>query len=140
LLEVLVASVVASVVAVGTAAAFVTASRMTRERNNPTFAEASVHAQQTLDQFRNQLACDNAAWFNPANCQVVLPAGLPPTWTSAGEGLPNTGPGMLANDFPGAKRCYRVTRVLNCGGGALVPDCLRVEVRVCWTDVVNCPC
>ena len=134
LVEVLVASVIASVVAVGTMSAVVTVARMTAVRNNPTFTEASVSAQETVESFRSQVACDtNSGWFDPATCAMV-PGSLPQNWTTVA--LPGGGPGTLANDFPGAKRCYRV-RPATCQG---LNDCLQVDVQVCWNDLTTCSC
>ena len=142
MIEVLIAGVMASVVAVGTAAAFVAAARMTRVRNNPTFAEASISAQQTVDRFRNQVACDavvnGTAWYT-ANC-LVDPA-LPDVWVSDDLLLPANGvTDSLLNQFPNAKRCRKIIRLPNCNAGAGVSDCIQVQTKVCWNDLTNCPC
>ena len=128
------ASVIASVAAGGAMSAIVAASKMSATRNNPTWTEVSVSAQQTVEQFRSQVACDtNSGWFDPATCAMV-PANLPQSWTTMA--LPGGGPGTLANDFPGAKRCYRISPA-NCQG---VNDCLQVDVQVCWNDLAACQC
>lgn len=128
------ASVIASVAAVGTMAALVTAARLSATRNNPTFTEASVSAQEAAEQFRGRVACDtNSGWFDPVTCALV-PANLPQNWTAMA--LIPAGPGSLASDFPGAKRCYRI-RPATCQAAN---DCLQVDVQVCWNDLSTCQC
>ena len=132
------ASIIASVAAVGTMSAVVAAARMSATRNNPTFAEASTSTQATVEQFRSVVACDTTSgWFDPATC-ALIPANLPQDWTTAALpiGLPS---GTLAADFPGAKRCYRVRPVpdADCSGAN---NCLQVDVQVCWNNLAACQC
>src|SRR3990167_7537129 len=55
LLEVVIASLVASIVAGGTLMAFVASTRMTTSQDLMTSAEASALAQQTIERFRNEV-------------------------------------------------------------------------------------
>ena len=133
LLEVLVASVITLVVVVGTAAAFVTAARMTRAQSNTGNIEAAGYARETVERFRNMIACDSP-WFDPATC---APTSIPAGWQ------PDPLPGAAGSESilaTGMLRCYRVTQQ-DCDGVGGVGDCLAVEARVCWNnDLANCPC
>ena len=131
LVEVLVASVIASVVAGGTMASYVAASRMMRAQSNPASAEAAGYAQDTVERFRNSVACDNAAWFTPATCTMALPAG----WQV--DALPGAG-GTDSILNTGARRCVRFTPQ-DCDGVGGADDCIQVDVQVCWNGAA-CPC
>ena len=133
LIEVMIASLIATVVAAGTLMANVTAARIVRAESHTMYAEASAYAQQTTEQFRNMVACGEGQpgeWFDIATCN---PIGVPLGWTN--DALPAGGSESLTQ-YPNAKRCYRVTPT-NCSG---VNDCLQVEVSVCWNDLTGCPC
>jgi len=143
LIEVMIASVITSLVAAGTFMAFVAAARMNREQNNPQNAEAAGYAQQTIERFRSRIACSPAdipasPWFD-ANCNATLPVGwqddpLPPGNPGAGsESLLNS-PNNVA---PNPLRRYCVTAA-DCDGDAAVGDCYSIQVRVCWDGIV-CP-
>lgn len=135
LLELLIASIIASVVAVGFAMANVAAARMTREQNHTLYAEASAAAQQTAELYRNMIACGEGnpgEWFDVATC---APTSLPVGWNAAP--LAAGGTESIMNEDPSAKRCYRVTSA-NCAGTP--GDCLQVEVAVCWNNLATCPC
>ena len=134
LIEVLVASLISAVVAGGTLTAFVTAARLARQASSPASLEAAAYAQQTLEEYRNMIACDSA-WFDSANCTVS--AGLPSVWTN--EPLPAGGTESIQNLGGGAKRCYRVNSA-DCDGNGTTGDCFQVEVVVCWNDFTGCPC
>lgn len=141
LVEVLVSSVIASVIAGGTLMAFVTAMRINHAHSNPAMAEASGFAQQTLESLRNNVAADSA-WFS----------------TTAGTGwntdaLPGGGGSeSIQSKGAGAKRCYRVTKE-DCDGDTLVDgdpdpgppptterDCYAVSAHVCWDNLAGCQC
>ena len=132
LLEVVFAGVISTLVAVGTMAAFVTAARMTQVQNNPGTAEATGHARDTIERFRNMMACDAGQWFSGANCTPNLPAG----WVA--DAIPGGG-GSESITNGVTKRCYRAQSA-DCDGDAVVGDCISLEVRVCWKDLTNCPC
>lgn len=132
LIEVMIASLIATVVAAGTLMANVAAARIVRAESHTMYAEASAYAQQTTEQFRNMVACGEGnpgEWFDIANCN---PTGVPAVWTN--DALPAGGSESLTQD-PNAKRCYKVTPAPpDCA------DCLQVEVSVCWNDLTGCPC
>lgn len=131
LVEVLVASVIASVIAGGTMMAFVTAARINRTQSNPDMAEASGYAQQTVERFRNLVAND-AIWAG----WIALNADG--AWHD--DTLPGGG-GTESIQQPagtGAKRCYRVTPEDADGDGTT--DSYAVSAKVCWKDLTGCPC
>jgi len=128
LVEVLVASVIASVVAGGTMMAFVTAARINSTQSNPEMTEASGYAQQTVERFRNLVANDAtwSAWLVANADGVWHNDALPPP-----SGLP-TDESILEK---GAKRCYRVTQET-----VVVPgDAYAVSAKVCWKET-GCLC
>ena len=131
LVEVLVASVIASVVAGGTLASYVAAARMMRAQSNPASGEAAGYAQDTIERYRNSVACDNAAWFNPANCAPALPAGWQADLLPGGGGTDS-----ILNT--GARRCFRLTPQ-NCDTNPADNDCIQIDVQVCWNGA-PCPC
>ena len=133
LLEVIIASLVASIVAGGTLMAFVTAAKMTTSQDLMTNAEASALAREAVEQFRNRVTADEAdvTWWQN---QAALTAN--DGWVA--EPLPATG-GSESKLNIGAKRCYRV-RAADCDGVGGAGDCYAVQSRVCWNDVSNCPC
>ena len=129
MVEVLVASVVASVVAGGTMMAFVTAARMMQAQDNPKFAEANDCAAQTIERFRNRVAADDT-WLND---QVAL-GWQADALTDAVSGC-GGGSESIQSVGAGAKRCYRVTPEPSCA-----PQCYRLEVKLCWDDTTPCLC
>ena len=134
LMEILAASVIASVVAGGTLAAYVAAARMTRAQSNTGNAEAAVYARETAERFRDMIACDGN-WFTADAACAPTPA-MPGGWTA--DPLPAAG-GTQSILVTGARRCYRVVPQDCDGGGA--GDCFQVDVRVCWNNkFANCPC
>ena len=127
MVEVLVASLVASVVAGGTMMAFVAAARMMRTQDNPKLAEANNCAAQTIERFRNHVAADDT-WLND---QVAL------GWQADAltDAVSGCGGGTESIQTLGtAKRCYRVSPSPACG-----PQCYQLDVKVCWGPTA-CPC
>ena len=131
MVEVVIASLVASIVAGGTLMAFVTAARMTASQDPVANAEASALAQETVEKFRNFVG-DDAMWNN------WLTANADGSWHSD---PPVVGSGGSESKLTvaGAKRCYRVTPA-DCDGDGAADDCVAVQSRVCWNNVSNCPC
>lgn len=130
LLEVVIASLVASIVAGGTLMAFVASARMTTSQDVMTNAEASALAQQTIERFRNRVDAYDT-W-------LADQTGL--GWVA--DPLPCTS-GTASNLNATSRRCYRVTAADCDGDGSAVNDCFAVETRVCWigrTGVGACPC
>lgn len=135
LAELLIGSLIGTVVAGGTMMAFVTATRLNRQQGNPQLVEASLLAQQTIERYRNHMACDGP-WFDPATCAAN--ASLPTAWTSDLLPAPASG-GSETMLGPGAKRQFCVTQE-DCDGVGGVGDCFAVQVRVCWgDDTSRCP-
>lgn len=136
LLEVLVAALVASVVAGGTATAFVAAARMTHAQSNPGTVEAGGYARETADRLRTRVACDGV-WFT-ADAACAPTGAVPAAWTA--DPLPAPAAGVESFLTTGARRCYRVTPQ-DCDGAGGPGDCLAVQVNVCWNnEFTNCPC
>jgi hypothetical protein len=133
LLEVLIAALIGMVVAGGTMLAFTTAEKVSVGASGA--VEAADFAQQTIERFRNRIACDDEEWFDPATCQAVASAAMT-GWTfdpvDATDGLPDS-PGTLSMIGQGGSRQYKVTEV-DCDGDDIVGDCLQVEAKVTWTQ------
>ena len=141
MIEVIVAAVITAVIAGGGMAAFVASSRMMQSQNSPASAEAADYAQQTIERYRNMIACDSA-WFNSADCSAVAmcpPSCASTTWRT--DTLPSasaTGTESILNHTPAPKRCYQVVKLVGCSGSG--PDCYTVNAKVCWGDFATCPC
>ncbi len=115
-IEVLAASVIAAVIAGGTMTAFLTASKLTQTA--PRDTEAALAAQDTLERFRNHIACDDA-WFDPASCGMT-------------GALSGSDPLPAGSQLPGGARNYTVTPA-DCDGNGSAGDCLQVSVTVTWS-------
>ena len=132
ILEVMVASVIAGVIAVGTMMSFVAAGRIMGVQDNMAVAEAAQFSQQSVEHFRNDIACQ-APWFDAATCAYVGPVNvwaadpLPPAPSGGSESILQTV----------SQRCYRVNPS-DCGGGP--GSCFAVDVTVCWNSEPTCPC
>lgn len=130
LVEIMIAALVGVVVAGGTMLAFTTAKKVSVGSSGT--VEAADLAQQTIERFRNRIACDDP-WFAAANC------GIDPTaltdWTvdpdagNIANGLPAS-PGSLSVIGQGGMRQYRVVAA-DCDG-APGDECLKVETKVNW--------
>jgi len=121
LIEILVASLIGALLAGGTMMAFVMARKL--GQGSARTAEATPFAQQTIERFRNMIACDGA-WFNSSNCSSG--PSLPTNWTS--DPLP-TGSPLLAL---GGTRQYKVTPK-DCDGDGTSGDCFEVQTQLQWT-------
>ena len=119
LIEVLAAAVIGTVLVGGVMAAFLTAMRLGQQGGGT--SEAATYAQETLERYRNHIACDDAAWFNPATCAFVGPI--------AGSPVPALPGGAL---FGGATRTYSVAAA-DCDGVGGAGDCFKVMTKVAWT-------
>ena len=128
LIEVIIASLITSVVAAGTFMAFVAAARMTRVQNNPQNAEAADYAQQTIERFRSNIAC-SPPWFD-ASCNFIGQA----KWQD--DLLPgNAGTDSIVNTpTPGRRYCVKPAPLVDCAAG----DCYSIQVKVCWNGTA-CP-
>ena len=148
LLEVMIASLVGAIVAGGTMMAYIVAARLMRAQDNPQVAEATWFAQETMERFRNMIACGQGSvgeWFDQASCAPVasppapLGSGMPTAWTS--DPLP-AGAGTRSIVASGvARRCYRMTPA-DCDGDGTAGDCFQMDVQICWKTIdptCNCP-
>ncbi len=126
LVEVLVASVVMAVLAGGTLLAFVSAIRISQR--GPVNAEAADYAQQTLERYRNLIACDSAWFQNPCIPAAVLPTNV------FDPQFPLTGLPAKALYGTGTRK-FTVTPD-DCDGNGFpggFSDCYKVAVTVSWT-------
>ena len=144
LIEIIAAAVLAAVIAGSSMFAFVAAARMMSKGDTPAIAEASGYAQQTIEKFRNMIACDSP-WFTPGTtCAPNLaPGGMPDEWTE--DPLPDRNPAntesyldLAATTPKTARRCYRVTP-RSCDVDAAVGDCFEIEVTVLWNESPSAP-
>ena len=125
LVEIVTASVLAALLVGGTMMAFVSATKGVHHSSGR--GEATFLALQTLEGYRNQVACrqgaetQSQAWFNAA-CQADAPVG------NNAEALPMDAD--LAK-FPNASRQYQITP-RDCDGDSIVGDCLQMTVKVHW--------
>lgn len=70
LVEILIATVIGGMIAAGTLQAFIAAIRISRIGSEN--SHVAFLAQETIERLRNNIACDNAGWFNPAACNQGL--------------------------------------------------------------------
>ena len=128
LIEVLVASLIASFVAGGTMMAFTTAARINRQQGSPVVAEATQLAQQTLEKFRNQVAADST---------FLQTADVGGWITDDPQANPSTE--SIVNAPNNTKRCYKVTAE-DCDGDGATGDCYAMQAKVCWNfTICDCP-
>ena len=145
LIEIIAAAAVAAVVAGGSMLALVAASRMMRQGDTPAIAEASGYAQQTIERFRNMIACDSS-WFGPGCAPRLNPPnadGMPTNWVE--DQLPDRNPAntesfldLAAATPKTARRCYRVVP-RDCDADAAVGDCFEIEMKVLWNQSPSAP-
>ena len=124
LLEVLIAALMGAMIAGGTMLAFTTAKKTSVRGAG--VVEAADFAQQTIERFRNKIACDDPDWFSAATCATILPA---PAWTA--DSLPGS-PGSLSMIGQGGSRQYRVTPS-DCDGDGTNGDCFQLDTKVAWS-------
>ena len=122
LIEVLVGSLIGAVLIAGLMAAFLTALRVSSHTGGG-MVEAASYAQQTLEHFRNRVACDDA-WFNAACAPAALPS-------NANDALP-AGALFAAASSTAPTRTYTVTPA-DCDGDGATGDCFKVVTKVSWT-------
>lgn len=123
LVEIVVASVLATLIVGGTMLAFLM-SAMLAQRHTPNQAEGVFYAQQTIDRFRNRMACDDPWFAGSANCSFQTPLR-----DQRDDIKPDTSPLLRA---PGGSRRYTVQPVdLDRDG---FTDYYQMTVKVCWND------
>lgn len=124
LIEIIAASVIGTLLAGGTMMAFVLAAK--NARTSLIEVEAAGLAQQTLEKYRNKIACDSG-WYAPAD-PACDPTTLP---------LANTDdallPGTPLLEYGGTRK-YTVTQA-DCDGNLVPGDCLQVKVKVEWNPL-----
>ncbi len=126
LMELIVGAVIATIIALGMMAAFVTSRKVSVDATST--VEATAFAQQTLEALRTNVACD-PPWFNSVNCNYSGPLALTP------DSLPAAPPSGTAESMLtyNATRTYQVTPA-DCDGDGTLGDCLLVKVNVDWTQ------
>jgi prepilin-type N-terminal cleavage/methylation domain-containing protein len=122
LLEILISSLIVSVVVGGTMMAYLTALRIAREAIY--FSEATAFAVQTFERFRSRMACDDA-WLDPASCGAGV--GLPVVWTA--DPLPG---GAQGSKLPQGSRQYILAPGPDDFDGDGIRDYYQVMVKVSW--------
>ena len=124
LAEVLVGTLITSVVVGGTMSAFVTAARIKSIQSGPKIIEGTGYAQDLFEAFHNHVAADDPFFTTKAG----------KSWQ---DDDPSTSipPLPLGDPNEKIKRVYRV-EAKNCGG--VVGDCYAVTVKVCWNQP-TCP-
>ena len=133
LIEIIVASLIAALIAAGTMTAFMTAARIMRAQGHPGTAEAAGYAQGTIERFRNMIACDSP-WFDPTSCSPDTD--FPTTWTD--DPLPTVEAGSESIlSVPGATRRYCFT-IEDCDQDGAAGDCYALHVKMCWFET-SCP-
>ena len=129
LIEVVVASLLAAILAGGTLISFLVSAKITRE--SVTVAEATAYAAQTIEEFRNEIACDQP-WFNDPGIECGfsgIDGELPVTLTS--HDLPPAAQSALRILEFNTTREYEVW-ARDCDGDTVVGDCYQVTVRLTW--------
>ena len=130
-IELMVASLITSVVAGGTFMALATAARLSVAQSSPAIGEAMGFAQESVERPRNHVAADDMGWFTSR-------VG---SWQD--DALSATPTGSESINQPPVKQAERRYCVVpaDCDGVGPTDDCYRVEVRVCWngTTISNCP-
>ena len=131
LLEVLVAAVIATVVVGGAMTAFLSATKVSKVSSEE--AGSAAYAQQTIERFRNKIACRQSTelatdtWFDSACAPAVPSTALSPSWETDGD--------LSGSGLPGATRQYQVVAV-DCNGDSDasdgIDDCLQVTSKVHW--------
>ena len=125
LMEIVAASVIGALVAGGTMTAFVMAVKFSQKASSRT--EATQLAQQTLEKFRDRVACRGSgqtqgdAWYDAA-CNADAPLG------STSDPIPGS---SVLPQFNGA-RTYSVVP-WDCDGDGMPGDCMKVVTKVTWT-------
>jgi hypothetical protein len=122
LAEVLIGGAIGSVLVAGMMATFLAVARLSESHYGN--IEAAALTQQTLERFRNRIACDDP-WFQPATCAAT---GLP----APNSFDPSGATGLLAGALYGGTRRYTVTPD-DCDGVGGAGDCFRVIAKVSWT-------
>ena len=127
-IEVLVAAVIGSLLAGGTLLAFLLSAKLARDA--VTMSEATDYATETVEKFRNQIACDDP-WFNDSpDCNFQTVDGNLPQ-ASTPDLLPPDVPTSALLSFNNSDdRRYRV-QPADCDGVA-GNDCYLVTVTLTW--------
>ena len=120
MLEVIVAAAIGALLAGGTMVAFMMTSKMSMDASNK--SEAAYLTQQTMERFRNKVACDESRWFD-ASCKSTM----------TGAWIDDPIPAGAAPSVAGfaANRQYKVEPA-DCDGDGTVGDCLKVVTKLSW--------
>lgn len=128
IMEVIVASVLASFLAIGVMMAFMASTKGTGRAS--TRGQAMFYVEQTLEGYRNHIACRQGneakgdSWYN-TNCKADPPTG----WVA--EAMPTDADVVK---FPNATRQYKAEPA-DCDGVNGTGDCMKLTVKVSWDSV-----
>ena len=134
LIELVAAAVIGAVVAGGTLMAFVTAIRIS-SRTGAT--GVAFLLQQTLEKYRNHIACDDNKWFSTTTCQMSITPCTPDA-SKPNECMcdSNNPPKCFTEDplpaeagLTGAIRAWQAEPA-DCDGVGGVGDCLKLTARL----------
>jgi len=140
--ETLIGSVIFAVLSWGIMSTYMSIARILIRQDTSDYAEAIGYASQTMEKYRNIIACAPLAhadeWFDD-NCAENV-GQLTGQWII--EPFPVT---VLANggtesifQQPITRRLFCV-KAFDCDGTAGVGDCYQMNVAVCWNDLTTCP-
>lgn len=137
LIEIVIASIIGGLIAAGTMQAFIAAIRISRLGSQN--SQVAFLAQETIERLRNNIACDNAGWFNPADCdqgvtQVAVddtPAGVSGLNWRRFSVVPDNNTASLDLDGDGTIEPSEPANVETIGAGQT--DYFVVTVNVDWT-------
>lgn len=134
LIELVAAAVIGAVVAGGTLTAFVTAIRIS---GRTSATDLTFLLQQTLEKYRNWIACDDDRWFNTTTCEMSITPCRPnpqnPTACVCDSNDPqecfteDQVPGEAG--LTGAIRAWQAVPQ-DCDGNGVAGDCLRLTARI----------
>jgi prepilin-type N-terminal cleavage/methylation domain-containing protein len=129
--ELLIASLLISVVAAGTMASFIASARITQDQNATTMTEAGGRARQTLESLRNKVSGTDT-FFSKANGNwSAVDTGV----SGSSYGPTSASPLSVTNQK--SENEYRVFPQ-DCDGDGSTGDCYSVAVRQCWDGSKNC--
>ncbi len=128
LMEILMATLLAAVVAAGMMAALVASTRITHKQNASTMSEAGGQSQELMEGIRTKVGADAVGDF------LANGSGA---WTNYGFGADKGQESSLAVSGQEASGQYKV-QPADCDGDGNVGDCYAVTVRACWDGSENC--
>ncbi len=129
--ELLIASLLISIVAAGTMASFIASARITQDENSSTMSEAGGRARQTLESLRNKVSATDTFFSTSKNAWQPVTTGV------SGGSTGGTSASPLSVGYQKSENEYRVFPQ-DCDGDGTKGDCYSVAVRQCWDGSENC--